>query len=216
MEKTFTKKVKEEINKHIDKTEKVDFAKFTSDKVIAKKKLRIKFVKHGTIYDPSQSHHLEYNFNSPDIANITIKELSLCGIVGKLSVNNQNRFIVYIVDANTIMEFLKLLGAIVSYKEYKKIVEYKDKAKKTNRQVNFEIANIKKTANAVLTQIEDINKLLKIKKLENLDENLQSLIKARKKYDTLSLSELAEKMHVSKSALNHRFIKIRKILKEYT
>lgn len=204
MQKTFTKKVKDEIAKQKG-----------FDRNAVRKSLREKFIKHGTIYDPKLAHHLEYNFKDHAKANATIKELTTFDIQGRLSINNQDRYIVYIVDASTIIKFLKVLGATKAHDEYMKITEYKSKAKDTNRKVNFEVANIKKTSVAALSQLEDIENLLKIRKLKTLPESIQSLIKARKKYDTLSLSELAKVMGVSKSALNHRFIKIRKMLKEH-
>lgn len=215
MEKTFTKKVKEEIERHVGKKENIDLAKVSFDKVVVKKDLRVKFLKHGTIYNPKKGYHLEYSFKDHSMANITIKELALYDLTAKLSINNQNRYVVYIVDRETIMNTLRLLGAMESYKEYKKVSEYKEKIKETQALVNFEAANISKTVNAGLSQLEDIKKILKKKKLIYLDENLQQVIKMRQKYPTISLTELSEKMgNVSKSALNHRFIKIRKMAKE--
>lgn len=215
MEKTFTKKVKEEIEKHVAKSESIDLAKAAFDKVVVKKDLRAKFLKYGTVYNPKSGHHFEYSFKDHRMANTTIKELALYDISAKLSVNNQNRYIVYIVDENTIMQTLKLLGAINSYKEYKKIADYKKKVKDTQALVNFEAANITKTVNAGLSQLDDIRKLLKKRKFEYLDDSLKRVIKMRQKYPTLSLAELSEKLgNVSKSALNHKFIKIRKMIKE--
>lgn len=212
MEKTFTKKVKEEVEKHVEKNEVIDLSKASFDKVLVKKDLRKKFLKYGIVYDPNTGHHLEYNFNNLDYANMTIKELSIYDISGKLSITSKKRYIVYIVDSATIMRLLKLLGASNSLKEYEKIYDYKKKVVITNRKVNFETANIKKSVNAAYSQLEVIELLLKKKKMSELDDNIKEVIRARKKYKTASMPELAEKMDISKSALNHRFIKIRKMI----
>lgn len=210
----FSKNVKNEIKKHIDKNEQVDLSRVNYDKVEIKKDLRLKFLKHGLVYAPSVSHHLDYNFSSLNVANETIKELGIFGIPGKLSITSKNRYIVYIVDGKTIMETLKLLGATKSYKEYEKIVKYNDIVRKINRENNFDTANIKKSANAALKQVNDIKTLLKKRKLESLNSNLRVVIEARLKYQTLPMNELCEKIgNISKSALNHRFIKIRSLIK---
>ena len=49
--------------------------------------------------------------------------------------------------------------------------------------------------------------------MDDLDETLQKIIKCRIKYPYMSLSELADKIgNISKSTINHRFIKIREII----
>lgn len=198
MTKSFTKYVRDEI---------------ANKKSVQKKYLRDNFLLHGEINNPNISYHAEYNYNNLKDANKTIKELLKYGIVGRLSINANNRYIVYIIDSTTILEFLKVLGAYDAVKKYKKIVDKKLKIRLVQSQVNFETANIKKSANASLAQLEDIKKLLKKYKLKDLDDGLKAVIKARKKYPTLNLSELADKMgNISKSALNHRFIKIRSMI----
>lgn len=211
-----TKKIREEISHHIGKNKKIDVARLSFDKLEVKKDLRLKFIKCGSVYKPSSGHHFEYRFKDIDEANFTLKELMMFDIEGRLSVNEKRKVvIIYLVDADSIMDVLKLLGANESLKKYREIVEYNQKIKDTNRKVNFETANIKKSANASLKQLDDIKKLLKRYNIDSLDTDLRIVIKARLKYKTLSLSELSEKIgNVSKNTLNHRFRKIRKMLGE--
>lgn len=213
---TFTQKVKDEIGHHLNKDYIVDLRKASYDKVEIKKDLRNKFVKCGMVCDPNRSYHFEYRLKDMEIANQTLQELSIYGISGKLSVKKDKKgYIVYIVDLKNILSILKLLGANKTYKEYKVVADYREARRETNRQVNFEIANIKKVAKASLNQVETIKKLSKKVDIESLDKDLRVFIKARLKYPLLSLNELAEKMgNVSKSVLNHRMIKIRKLLGE--
>ena len=215
MKSTFTKKVKDEISKHINKNYQVDLSKDSFDKLEIKKDLRVKFLRCGMLYDPNNAHHLEYRFRNLKSANITLQELSIYGIPGKLSVNDEKKVAtVYVGDAKTVMALMKLLGCQVTLKSYKKIYDYKQRALETNRQVNFEAANIKRSADAALEQVRLIEKLLKKKKIETIDPDLRIVIRARMKYKRVSMSELASKINITKSAVNHRFIRIKKLLGE--
>lgn len=212
MKNTFTERVREEISHHIGKVREVDTVRLSYDKLEVKKDLRLKFIKCGVVYEPTHGYHLEYRFKSVDEANDTLKELVGFDIEGKLSIDERRKYaIIYIVDANTIMEALNILGASLSLKYYKKVVDEKKRIADTNRIVNFETANIKKTANAILRQLDDIKKLLKKYDIRALDADLKVVIRARNKYKSLNMEELAKKIGISKSALNHRFIRIRKM-----
>ncbi len=215
MKTTFTKKVKDEVSKHIKKNYQVDLSKASYDKLEVKKDLRLKFLECGMIYDPNNAHHLEFRFKSLKAANITLQELSIYGIPGKISINDDRKVaVVYVGDTSNVMALMKLLGCQDTLKTYKRVYEYKKRAKETNRQVNFEAANIKRSADAALEQVNLIEKLLKKKKIETIDVDLRTVIRARMKYKRISMSELAEKINISKSAINHRFIRIRKLLGE--
>ena len=215
MKTTFTKKVKDEVSKHIKKNYQVDLSKASYDKLEVKKDLRLKFLECGMLYDPNNAHHLEFRFKSLKAANITLQELSIYGIPGKISINDDRKVaVVYVGDASNVMALMKLLGCQDTLKTYKRVYEYKKRAKETNRQVNFEAANIKRSADAALEQVNLIEKLLKKKKIETIDVDLRTVIRARMKYKRISMSELAEKINISKSAINHRFIRIRKLLGE--
>ena len=215
MKATFTKKVKDEVGKHINKNYQVDLSKASYDKLEIKKDLRLKFLKCGMLYDPNNAHHLEFRFKSLKVANTTLQELSIYGIPGKISVNEDRKVaVVYVGDASNVMALMKLLGCQDTLKTYKKVYEYKKRAKETNRQVNFEAANIKRSADAALEQVDLIERLLKKKKIETIDADLRTVIRARMKYKRISMAELAEKINISKSAVNHRFIRIRKLLGE--
>lgn len=215
MKNTFTKKVKDEISKHISIDYKVDLSKASYDKLEIKKDLRVKFLKCGMIYDPNTAHHVEYRFRNIKVANTTLQELSIYGIPGKISINVEKKVaVVYVGDAKNVMALMKLLGCQATLKSYKKIYDFKQRALETNRQVNFEAANIKRSADAALEQVRIIEKLLKKKKLDSIEPDLRTVIRARMKYKRVSMTELADKINLSKSAVNHRFIRIKKLLGE--
>lgn len=213
---SFTTQTRDEVRKHVPKNFTLNFVKASYDLIEVKKDLRKKFIDYGYINNPNLSHHFEYRINNLKEANITLQELSICGIPSKLSYKKSNAcYSVYISDAENILRLLKVLGASESLKKYKKIYEYNLKAKDTNRLVNFETANIKRSTDAALKQLKLIEKLLKKYKLNTLDDDIKIVVKARLKYKMISINELAKKIgNISKSAINHRFIKIKNILGE--
>lgn len=181
-----------------------------------KKDLRAQFLMTGFVYDPNNSYRIEFRFKDHRTANKVIKELRDFKLIAKISViDKRELYVVYLADNKSVMELLKILGAKKSLNKYEKIVQKKNKISNINRIVNFETANIKKSVDASLKELDDIKKLLKIYKFKDLDYRLQEVITARRKYKTLSLSELAKKMgNISKNTLSKRFNKIKLLLGE--
>lgn len=207
-EKSFTEKVKDEIKKHIIDSEKIDTK--TIDKVKARKLLRKKFVSFGEVNDPKKDTHLEYLVKNPKEANEIILYLEYLDIEAKLSIRKKS-YAVYIKDQSNVIRLLDILGAKKLSKEYDEVKSKKSISCYINRKTNFETANLTRTTMASIKQCEDIDKLLKKKKLASLDEGLQDVIRARKRYKEYSTSELAKKLDISKSCLIHRFDKIHKL-----
>ena len=85
-----------------------------------------------------------------------------------------------------------------------------------NRQVNCETANLTKTVNAAVIQIEAINFLKKMKKFEELPDNLIEIAELRVKYPEMSLKDLGDNLEspIGKSGVNHRLKKIIEIADE--
>ena len=213
---SFSEEVKDEVKKHVNKNFTFNFVKASYDITEVKKDLRKKFIDCGYINNPENSHRLEFRFKKLKDANITLQELSICGVPCKISFKEkQNCYSVYITDADNIIKVLKVLGANNTLKRYKEIYNHNLKAKDANRLVNFETANIKRTTDASIKQLELIHKLLKKTKISNLEDDLKVVVKARLKYKMDSMDELAKKIgNVTKSAINHRFIKIKRMIGE--
>ena len=68
--------------------------------------------------------------------------------------------------------------------------------------------NADKTAIASVKQVVAIEKLKKWSGFEDLSEELKALAKARLDHPVESLQELADRLKVSKSCLNHRMRKL--------
>ena len=82
-----------------------------------------------------------------------------------------------------------------------------------NRLVNCETANLSKTVNAAVRQIENIKYIEEKIGLNHLPPNLREIAMLRIEYEDLTLKELGEmaKPELSKSAVNHRLRKIEQI-----
>ena len=92
----------------------------------------------------------------------------------------------------------------------------KDIRNNVNRKVNCETANLNKTISASVMQIDAINFLKKMKKFEELPENLIEIAELRIENPEISLKELGELLEnpIGKSGVNHRLKKIIEIAEE--
>ena len=83
-----------------------------------------------------------------------------------------------------------------------------------NRIVNCETANLGKTINASVKQIEAIKKLKQQGKFSSLPDNLKEIANLRLKYPESSLVELGKmlKEPIGKSGVNYRLNAIMKMV----
>lgn len=118
----------------------------------------------------------------------------------------ENKFIVYIEEGESISNFLAYVGALKSVLKFENARVIKEVRNNVNRLVNCETANLNKTINSSVKQIEDIKFLKKINKFDELTEKEQELAELRLKNPNASLLELGEMLEpkLSKSGVNHR------------
>ena len=92
----------------------------------------------------------------------------------------------------------------------------KEMRNSVNRKVNCETANINKTVNAAVKQIEDIRLIEQKKGFHNLNEGLAEIAELRLQYPEATLKELGMMLNpqVGKSGVNHRLRKICQIAEE--
>ena len=83
-----------------------------------------------------------------------------------------------------------------------------------NRRKNCDLGNVNKQVEAASKQIEAINKIEKTIGFSALKEDLLVTANARKINPEETLNELAERLGVSKSCLNHRLRKLVQIASE--
>ena len=113
-------------------------------------------------------------------------------------------------------DLLALVGANQSVLNLSNELVTRELRNKVNRQVNCINANINKTVEASLKQVEAINTIISTVGLESLPEDLQEVAVLRLANPEESLEELLKlsTIKLTRSGLNHRFRKILKIAKE--
>jgi DNA-binding protein WhiA len=83
-----------------------------------------------------------------------------------------------------------------------------------NRRLNFETANIDKTIGSAMRQVAAIEQLERCGRLVELSPALREVAQARRTHPELNLAELAVRMRLSKSAVNHRLRRLVEIAEE--
>ncbi len=185
----------------------------SNKKILKKNNWIIKeYLKCGYINNPKKEYRVQFNFKQIEDANDLVVKFLKYGINAKISIIGK-KYIVYINDVSSIKYLLKLLSAKKSLKVFEEELNNKNLNSNINRIVNFEVANIKRATKSGLKQVEEIKKLLEYKNINELDKNIKVVIDARLNNPNVSLNELASIIgNISKSTLNHRFSKIRKML----
>ena len=97
--------------------------------------------------------------------------------------------------------------------KFEEIRVLKETRNNINRIVNCETANLSKTVNAAVKQIEDIKKIKQNKKFDKLPENLKEIANLRLKNPDMSYEELGKILTkpIGKSGVSHRLKKISEI-----
>lgn len=175
------------------------------------------FLATGSVNDPKTArYHLEFLIDDYDYSLFVCELLDYYNLNSKL-IERNNGFMVYIKEAEKISDFLKILKAFNSVLYYEDIKAYREHKNLVNRLNNCEQANVEKTINSALSQVNDIELIEKTIGLDALDEKLKIVAIYRMKYKEVSLNELSKiisienGINLTKSGLNHRMRKIREI-----
>ena len=185
------------------------------DEQLARLLIREAFIKKGFINDPNKEYHLEILFKSKKKADELKDIITNFGIDIKLTKKGTDHML-YLKEGEEISSFLALMGAAKAVLKFEEIRVIKETRNNINRLVNCETANLNKTINAAVKQIEDIKKLKRNKKFESLPENLKELAKLRLENPDSSYEELGKMLSkpIGKSGVSHRLEKISKIANE--
>lgn len=171
------------------------------------------FLAGGSVTDPEREYHLELVTSHNQLSREVIALLNELETPAKLAVRKSNQ-VIYFKESKYIEELLTHIGAPVSAMQIMETKMFKEFRNDVNRRVNFETANLSKVANAVAEQRNAIRMIEETIGIDALPPKLKEAAMLRKEYGEVSLSELAAKLGVSKSGLNHRFQKIMEISKE--
>jgi len=174
--------------------------------------MRGMFLGAGAINNPEKTNQLSIGINTEELANLIIASLEENGIKFK-TIKKRDNYHIYTKDGEEISKILAFIGASKAVLQFENIRIEREMRNKINRIVNCEEANLNKTINASIEQIEAINKLKKSNKFEQLDNNLKEIAKIRLKNPNANLTQIGEMLNIGKSAVNYRLKKIVELAK---
>ncbi|HOT75895.1 MAG TPA: DNA-binding protein WhiA [Candidatus Wallbacteria bacterium] len=173
----------------------------------------------GYFQNPQKNYHFEIRIKEPLLANI-VRKILIQKINCKIKTHilkNSDLILLYSKSFENFEKMLAYLNVTASYFELENIKIIKEIKNTTNRSVNFETANIQRTANIAADQIAKIKMLLKSSHAAKLTPALIEMARLRTSNPHLSLSELAKltKPKISKSAINNRLMRLLDLYREY-
>ena len=177
--------------------------------------IRGAYLGSGSINNPENTYHLEIGIRKKEFANLIIKGLNEYDIKCNCIEKNKE-YTIYLKDGEEISKILALLGANKSVLKFEEIRVQREMKNKINRIVNCETANMNKTMNAAIEQIDAIRKLKENGKFEKMEKTLKEIAELRIQNPSASLTELGKMLQppISKSGVNYRLKKIMEIGKE--
>ncbi len=158
-------------------------------------------------------YHLECVFFTPERAEEFCSLLARFELFGKV-VRRGETYVAYIKSREAISDVLSVLGAEGALKKFNAVSAAREQSNNENRIQNCMAGNADKAAIASAAQTLALQKLRDGGELNDLPRPLREAAQARLSHPTLSLSELAALLGVSKSGLNHRMRKLMQIYGE--
>ena len=167
------------------------------------------FLAGGSVTDPDKGYHLEIVTSHYNVARELPALLRESGFEPK-SAERKATYVTYFKQSAYIEDFLTAIGSPVAAMGIMNAKAEKNLRGSINRRVNCEAANLDKTVDASMVQIEAIRTLEERGMMEQLPEKLKETAILRRENPELTLTQLAALCDppVTKSALNHRLRKL--------
>lgn len=178
--------------------------------------LRGAFLGGGSVNNPAgKDYHLEFLTDSQEYAQQLISLLTRYNLRAGVS-ERKDKVVIYLKEADQIIEALNVMGAHNALLNFENIRVLKGMKNKVNRLVNCETANLEKTVDAAMRQVDNIQLIEKNFGLNKLPKGLRDLAELRLDYPEANLKELGEMLipKVGKSGVNHRMRKIDQIAEQ--
>lgn len=177
--------------------------------------IRGAFLGGGSISNPEKSYHLEFVTNDEEHSKDLLQIINSFGLNARIVMRKEN-YVIYLKEGEQIVDILNIIGAHQALLKFEDIRVFKDVRNNINRIVNCETANLNKTINASIKQVNNIQYIDSRIGIEKLPENLRELAKLRLENRDASLKELGSMLNppVGKSGVNHRFRRIEKIAED--
>ena len=176
--------------------------------------LRGAFLASGSVNNPETSrYHLEiyctYANHCRDLQEIMNKYFDLNAKVTA----RRSGSIVYLKEAEKIGDFLHVVGAVNAMLAFEDLRIMRDMRNSVNRLVNCDTANLDRSVDAAMRQLDAIRKIEETRGLAWLPEKLQEVARLRVENPYISISALGDLCDppLKKSGINNRLKKIEEL-----
>ena len=176
--------------------------------------LRGAFLAGGSVNNPETSaYHLEIGSLYEEHAQAITNLMNSYELNAKY-IDRKRGYIIYLKEAEKIAEFLSLIGGYQALLKFEDIRIVRDMRNSVNRLVNCETANLNKTINAAMRQVENIKFIDEEIGIDELPVRLREVARIRVEHQDMTLKEIGEAVStgtISKSGINHRLRKLDEI-----
>jgi DNA-binding protein WhiA len=188
---------------------------FTRKTCCKRSYLRGVFLSRGFVNRPENDYHLEIVLNDEKMAAHVQKLLVRFNIEGRIF-ERKNSLVLYVKESEKIGDFLRVVGAHRALLEFENVRIIKSMRNTVNRQVNCETANLAKTIDASVRQIDLINRAREKAGWKNLPPQLKELALLRVDYPDYTLKELGELTNppLSKPGVAYRMRRLEKMAED--
>lgn len=122
--------------------------------------------------------------------------------------------VIYVKSKELVSDILYILSAHNSRDKLNRLADQKDKVNNANRANNCSVSNLDRSLTASANQVLAIETISQTVGLKSLDEPLFEVAEVRLADKNASMQELAQRLAISKSCINHRMRKIISIARE--
>ena len=187
------------VQNFFDALDRTELVKRTRFKVAY---LRGAFLAGGSVNRPEGQYLLQIVSPTEAEANFLHKLLLKLELIGG-TCERQKKFVVWLREADTICDFLGMLGADNAVERFEIARNVKEVRLQVNRIVNVETAALNKAIDAAQRQLADIKILLD--RNAPVKERFREAMTVRLENPSCTVSELAEKIGMSRAGLLYRY-----------
>ncbi|MCQ2467810.1 MAG: DNA-binding protein WhiA [Clostridia bacterium] len=174
--------------------------------------LKATFISCGYCADPNKTYRVELHIKNSRAVDLIIWMLHANDIEPSVSLKDDTTIIRF-RNGDSISTFLALVGAVKSMLEFENIRAKHEVNSRVQREVNCDLGNAKRKADAGARRTELFIKLLNSEERSKLPKELLEAALVLINNPGLSIAELGRLMDppISKSGMNHRLIKLEEL-----
>jgi DNA-binding protein WhiA len=178
--------------------------------------LRGAFLGGGSVSNPEATYHLEIITKNPYHADLLLRIMEKVGLSPKKT--RRKKFeVIYLKESEQIINFLSIIGAHTALLEIENQRILKEVRNNVNRLVNCETANMNKSIDTGLRQVDNIKFLMDKLGDDHFPETLKEIATLRLDFPEMSLKELGQCLDppMTKSGVNHRLRRLEEMAEGY-